>query len=73
MNVLDENVVENQCRLLRSWHIRFRQIGFGVGRQGMKDEEIISLLHKLLAPPFSHEMTIFITLNYVRQNIVWSI
>lgn len=52
MNVLDENAVENQCRLLRSWHIPFRQIGFGVGQQGMKDEEIISLLHKLRRPTF---------------------
>ena len=47
MNVLDENVVETQCRLLRKWRIRFRQIGFGVGREGMKDSEIISLLHDL--------------------------
>lgn len=52
MNVLDENVVENQCRLLQSWHIPFRQIGFGVGQQGMKDKEIISLLHKLRRPTF---------------------
>ena len=52
MNVLDENVVETQCRLLRKWRIRFRQIGFGVGREGIKDSEIISLLHDLASPTF---------------------
>lgn len=52
MNILDENVVETQCRLLRKWRIRFRQIGFGVGREGMKDIEIISLLHDLPRPTF---------------------
>ncbi len=52
MNILDENVVETQCRLFRKWRIRFRQIGFGVGREGMKDIEIISLLHDLARPTF---------------------
>ncbi len=52
MNILDENIVETQCRLLRKWRIRFRQIGFGVGREGMKDSEIISLLHDLASPTF---------------------
>ena len=37
MNILDENVIETQSRLLRKWRIRFRQIGFGVGKEGMKD------------------------------------
>ena len=44
--------METQCRLLRKWRIRFRQIGFGVGREGMKDIEIISLLHDLPRPTF---------------------
>lgn len=52
MNILDENIVENQCKLLRSWRIPFRQIGSGVGRQGMKDQEIIPLLHELRSPTF---------------------
>ncbi len=47
MNVLDENIPESQRQLLRSWGIRVRQIGQGVGRQGMKDEEIIPLLRDL--------------------------
>ena len=52
MNILDENIIDNQCKLLRSWRIPFRQIGFGVGRQGMKDKEIIPLLHQLRRPTF---------------------
>ena len=52
MNILDENVVETQCPLLRKWRIRFRQIGFGLGSEGMKDNEIISLLQDLTRPTF---------------------
>jgi hypothetical protein len=52
MNILDENVVETQCRFLRKWRIRFRQIGFGLGSEGMKDNEIISLLNDLTRPTF---------------------
>ncbi len=52
MNILDENVIETQGRLLRKWRIRFRQIGFGIGKEGMKDSEIISLLHNLNRPTF---------------------
>ncbi len=47
MNVLDENIPDSQRQLLRSWRIRVRQIGHEIGRQGMKDEEIIPLLHEL--------------------------
>lgn len=46
MNVLDENIVESQRQLLRSWRIHVRQIGHEVGRAGMQDEEIISLLRR---------------------------
>ena len=52
MTILDENVIESQCQLLRAWRIPFRQIGFDVGRQGLKDKEIISLLHNLSRPTF---------------------
>ncbi len=45
MNLLDENIPDSQRQLLRSWRIRVHQIGHEVGRQGIKDEEIISLLH----------------------------
>lgn len=52
MTVLDENIIESQAQLLRSWRIPFRQIGQSVARQGMKDDEIIPLLHSLRQPTF---------------------
>lgn len=45
MNLLDENVGEDQRSLLRVWRLAVLQVGSDVGRKGMKDEEIISLLH----------------------------
>ena len=47
MNILDENIPDSQRLLLKSWRIRVSQIGHEVGRQGLKDEAIIPLLHKL--------------------------
>jgi hypothetical protein len=44
MNILDENVLEGQRRLLADWRIPFRQIGCEIGRKGMKDDEIIPFL-----------------------------
>lgn len=53
MNVLDENIVVSQRKLLRSWKIHFRRIGDEVGRLGMKDrEDIIPLLYTLQRPTF---------------------
>ena len=52
MNILDENIIENQRRLLKSWRINVRQIGYEVGRKGMKDSEIIPFLHQLTKPTF---------------------
>jgi hypothetical protein len=52
MNILDENVPESQRVLLRNKRIAIRQIGEDVGRKGMKDQEIISLLHQLDRPTF---------------------
>jgi hypothetical protein len=52
VNVLDENIVESQRQLLRSWRIRVRQIGHEVGRAGMLDDEIISLLQGLRGVTF---------------------
>ncbi|MEA1900322.1 MAG: hypothetical protein U9N47_06105 [Thermodesulfobacteriota bacterium] len=52
MNILDENIINNQCQLLRSWRIPFRQIGFSIGRQGLQDKGIITLLHTLHRPTF---------------------
>lgn len=50
MNILDENILNDQRQLLRSWGIPVRQIGYDVGRQGMQDDEIIPLLHQLRRP-----------------------
>lgn len=47
MNILDENVRADQRGLLQSWGIPVRQIGVEVGQKGIKDNEIIPLLHKL--------------------------
>jgi len=52
MNLLDENLPESQRQLLRSWHIPLRQIGIEIGHQGMRDEEIIPVLHELRHPTF---------------------
>lgn len=52
MNILDENIPQNQRQLLESWRISIRQIGVNVGRRGMKDNEIISLLQQARRPSF---------------------
>ncbi len=52
MNILDENIIDNQRQLLRSWRIAVRQIGYEVGRKGMKDRDIIPFLHQLRQPTF---------------------
>ena len=50
MILLDENFPDSQRHLLKGWRISFRQIAFEVGREGMKDDEIIPLLHGLNRP-----------------------
>jgi hypothetical protein len=50
--VLDENVFESQGARLRSWRLHFEQIGRDVGRKGMQDDEIITLLRRLRRPSF---------------------
>ena len=52
MNVLDENILESQRQLLRSWRISVRQIGVELGRKGMADEEILPFLLTLPFPTF---------------------
>jgi hypothetical protein len=46
MNILDENVLESQRQLLQKWRVPFRQIGYEVGRKGMKDDVIVNLTPK---------------------------
>jgi hypothetical protein len=47
VNVLDENILESQRQLLRSWQMPVRQIGVEVGEKGMSDEQILPFLLKL--------------------------
>jgi hypothetical protein len=46
MILLDENIIDSQRLLLQSWKIHIRQIGYEIGKKGMKDPEIIPFLHK---------------------------
>lgn len=46
MNVLDENILKGQRQRIQSWRIPVRQIGYDIGRGGMKDDEIIPFLHR---------------------------
>ena len=52
MNILDENIPRNQREILRSQRIRVRQIGYDVGRKGMKDDEITPWLLAQRNPTF---------------------
>ena len=52
MNILDENIIENQRQLLRSWRVPIRHLGYDLGKQGIKDPEIIPFLHQLRHPTF---------------------
>ncbi len=52
MNVLDENLMDSQFQLLRSWRIKAHRIGHEIGSLGMKDDGIISLLHQLRSATF---------------------
>lgn len=45
MLLLDENIPENQRQLLKSWNIAVRQIGVDFSHKGIKDNDILSLLH----------------------------
>ncbi|MBI3242050.1 MAG: hypothetical protein HYZ49_07140 [Chloroflexi bacterium] len=46
MNILDENILDSQRQLLLDWRIPVRQIGYDVGRKGLKDKEIITFLRR---------------------------
>ncbi len=52
MNVLDENIVAQQCRQLEVWRIPFRQVGRHLSAHGATDENLIPLLHQLPQPTF---------------------
>lgn len=46
MIVIDENIPDTQRHLLHGWRIQAHQIGHEIGRQGIKDDSIIPLLHR---------------------------
>ena len=46
MNLLDENFPKDQLPLLKEWHVPFRLIGPDIARLGVKDPDIIPLLHR---------------------------
>ena len=53
MNIIDENIVFSQRQRLTELKIHYKQIGFEIGRLGMKDEnDVITLLHSLRQPTF---------------------
>jgi hypothetical protein len=52
VNLIDENVPQEECALLRQKGFPVTQIGNGIGRKGMGDDEIIPLLHQLNRPTF---------------------
>ena len=52
MNILDENILDSQRLLLRSWRVSVRQIGHQLGHKGMKDENIPPFLLRLHRPRF---------------------
>lgn len=52
MIILDENFPDSQRQLLQGWRISFKQVAFEIGREGLKDDEIIPMLHQLNKPTF---------------------
>lgn len=60
MNLLDENIVAQQCEQIRKWHVPFRQIGKELSTHGTLDENLIPLLHDLPQPTFfTHDEDFF--------------
>jgi hypothetical protein len=57
LNLLDENFPKDQLPLLKEWHIPFRRIGQDIARFGVKDPDIIPLLHR-------HRGVTFFTLDW---------
>jgi hypothetical protein len=47
VNILDENIIDSQRHRVRQWRIAVRHLGYNMGRQGMKDQEILALLHRV--------------------------
>ncbi len=60
MNILDENLVAQECDKLREWRIAFRQFGRHLSSCGTPDENLIPLLHRSPQPTFfTHDRDFF--------------
>jgi hypothetical protein len=57
LNLLDENFPKDQLLLLKEWRIPFRRIGHDLARLGVKDPDIVPLLHR-------HRGVTFFTLDW---------
>jgi hypothetical protein len=45
--LLDENIVEEQRAKVRAWKTSTRQLGYEIGRKGLKDYEVIPILQRI--------------------------
>ena len=52
MIIIDENLPELETSRLRDWGIRVRVVGVEIARLGIKDDQIIPLLHRLRGATF---------------------
>jgi hypothetical protein len=52
LNLLDESFPKDQLPLLKKWHIPFRRFGQDIARLGVKDPDILPLLHQLRRATF---------------------
>ncbi len=68
MNILDENIMESQVQLLRSWRIKSHRIGHEIGLLGMNDEAILPLLHQLRSTTFFTRDLGFFKSNFCHPN-----
>ena len=72
MNILDENILDSQRLLLRSWRVPVRQIGYELGRKGLADENILSLLLTLRRPTlFTRDLGFYVPAScHARYSLV---
>ncbi len=73
LNLLDENFPKDQLPLLKEWHIPFRLIGRDLARPGVKDPDIIPLLHQQRGVTFfTLDLDFFhATLCHPAYGLVW--
>jgi hypothetical protein len=73
VNLLDENFPDDQAPLLKEWRIPFRKIGREVSCLGIKDPDILPLLHGLRRATFFTQDRGFFEagLCHARYCLVW--